>query len=205
MIGWLATGCQPSAGPVTKITLDSAKVQAVKIYPDKKALVVVDRGLIDRCVAEINQLSWESHKPRITEKAADVFRFEGRAGAPLVEFRVYAPEYDAEHVPFVEVRIPGKKQFFIEYSRMRTVGKLFSYHWFDWRRTQLKRICTQAEWTDDTQWEAKKHLSFIDTYCAGLDLSKGDDIADIRKDVETLDRIGLEDIDRFADYFELPP
>lgn len=193
----LTSSCQRSAGPVHKLTIDSAKVESILLNP-RAPFVLEDRGLITRVVNEINGLSFSPYPlPSNASPRPDIV-LKDKSGDTIVEVGS-----GGDCVVFWEPQSPWfcvKKD-----GLMETTGRLLGYAAYLRDMDSLKFHANEAVWDQTDQrmvaldWRGWVTKLYPEPYRSWPVPGTPEELSERLKSLPVLT---LDDLERFPNYFD---
>ena len=190
----LTLGCR-SAGPVHKLTIDSANVESILFEPGAP-FVLKDRGFIARVVSEINGLSFTPYpKPYMFKPLTSVV-LKDKSGKVIVEIAG-----GGDFIAFME---PQSVWFYVKKdSSVETVGRILGYANYLDDIDTLKFYANQAVW-DETdrrmtpfrweQWVPKLYPEPYRSWPAPVIPQE------LSERLKSLPILTLDDLEKFPEY-----
>jgi hypothetical protein len=190
-------GCSYSAGPVTKVTLAAGEVRKLVARdlappPVDDPFPVTDRGVIERCVRELNALSCEPYRPGADADVLWSIVLTGENEKLLAEFAFSEPE-------FIMVCLPDRERFFVKHEKLPNVKALYRYRKFSRAREGLLELAGKDSWTQEEREAAKFRVETINGIYPRASLPVPSSPADLAKSLKPLAGVSLDNLGEFVD------
>jgi hypothetical protein len=196
-LGFLGCGCGDGGQPIAPPNIDPALVKSMKVEPYAPGYVtlITDATVIARCLAELNGLAY---RPGGIEKGGPGARVTllDEKGDVIAKYGIAVGNY-------IMVELPGRQGFYVKFEDMPTLGRLMSYAFVKTSIDTLQRMAGHAQWDSSDRMRAETEVDFVNVYRPDAAMPVPTEPSEVPELLKQLPDISLDNLDKFADYFEV--
>lgn len=194
---FLGCGCGDGGQPVAPPNIDPALVKSMKVEPYSPACatLITDAAVIARCLAELNGLAY---RPGGIEKFGP-----GARVTLLDEKGDVIAKYGISTGNYIMVELPGRQGFYVKFEDMPTLGRLMSYAFVKTSIDALQRWAGHAQWDSRERTPVETEVGSVNFYRPDAAMPVPTEPSEVPELLKQLPDMSLDNLDKFADYFEV--